>query len=89
MSLTSARSTLEVDHGNEPKIDKIGNGCQWWQWAQNWQNWHWMLMMAMSPKLAKKTMGINNGDGAKIDKFNNVGENKDGLENIGVLNSWG
>ncbi len=46
-------------------------------------------MMAMSPKLAKKTMGINNGDGAKIDKFNNVGENKDGLENIGVLNSWG
>jgi hypothetical protein len=34
-------------------------------------------------------MEVKNGNGAKINKFNNVGKTGDGLENVGVLNSCG
>ena len=57
MSPKSARSMLDVDDGNEPKIGQINA----------------TLTIGMSPKLAKLTMDLKNGNGAKINKFNNIG----------------
>ncbi len=48
---------LDVDDGNEPKIGQINA----------------TLTIGMSPKLAKLTMDLKNGNGAKINKFNNIG----------------
>jgi hypothetical protein len=46
-----------------------------------------MSATKMSPKLVESTMDIKNSDGAKIDKFDNLGRNGDELENMVVLDS--
>ncbi len=41
----------------------------------------------MSPKLAELTMDLENGNGAKINNFDHIGQNRDQLKNIVVLDS--
>ncbi len=43
--------------------------------------------MVMSLKLAKLTMDLENGNGAKINKIDGIGQNGDGVKNMVVLNS--
>jgi hypothetical protein len=44
-------------------------------------------MTAMSPKLAELMLDSKNCNGSKINKFNNIGQNGDELENMVVLDS--
>jgi hypothetical protein len=72
-SLKSTKLTMEIDDGKEPKIDKVINGGQKRQRAQNWQNRQWRSTTAMSPKSTKSMMVVDDGNEPETNKIDNGG----------------